>query len=98
MEEQEKWGCAKITAEQCRTCIFSRGPAPWADLPEKAYCIKYPRGGELGSKPDSVIFEGGECEFHLTTEEANLAQERLDEERRKFHEQRAKEREKGGNK
>lgn len=89
---QETWGCAKLTVEQCRTCAFSKGPAPWADRPEKAYCIKYPRDGSNGSKPDSVLFEGEPCEFYATEAQLKAALEALEEERRKFYEQRARER------
>lgn len=88
-KDTPKWGCAELTVEQCRTCIYSNGPAPFADAPEKGYCVMYPRETSAG-KPDSVIFEGQACELHLTKAEAKKAVEALEEERRRFHEQRAK--------
>jgi hypothetical protein len=79
----------------CKNCVLAKGPAPFADDPEKSYCKHY-SGGEAGAKPNSVYFDGEECEFHLTKAEAEKAVEVLEEERRRFHEQRAKERAKGG--
>ena len=94
-KDTPKWGCAKLTVDQCRSCVYSNGPAPFADAPEKGYCVKFPRGTSAG-KPDSVLYEGQDCEYHLTKEEAEKAVEALEEERRRFYEQRAKERAKGG--
>lgn len=77
----------------CKTCVFANGEPPFADGPEKGNCKYYKQ--EL--KPAAVYFDGEPCEFHTTKEEAEKAVKALEEERRKFHEQRAKERaEKGG--
>ena len=76
----------------CKTCVLAHGEPPFADGPEKGNCKYYRQ--EL--KPASVYFDGEDCEFHLTKAEAEKAVEALEEERRRFHEQRAKERAKGG--
>lgn len=97
-KDTPKWGCATLTADQCRKCAYSKGPAPFADAPEKGYCVMFPRETSAG-KPDSVIFEGQECEFFMTDSDVKKALDILEDERRKFKEQRAKEREtnqKGG--
>lgn len=72
----EQWGCAKLTVEQCRTCVFAKGPAPFADAPDKAFCLKYPHPYV---KPDSVLFDGEECEYHMTEAEQEATRKRLEE-------------------
>ena len=47
----------------CRSCRFAHGPAPFADTPEKAYCLIYRReDGQI--KPNSVSYEGQPCKFY----------------------------------
>lgn len=47
----------------CKSCIFSHGKPPFADLPEKAYCVIYPK--ENGrAKPPDVYYNGAECEYY----------------------------------
>ncbi len=60
----------------CKTCIFSKGPAPFADAPEKSNCLIYTRENGT-SKPNSVYFGGEDCEYHMT--EAELMEEEKEE-------------------
>lgn len=58
------FGCLEKNPRKCRTCVNSHGPAPWANGPDKSYCLAYER--KLGNmKPDSVYFEGGDCPFYV---------------------------------
>ena len=61
----------------CKTCVFAKGPAPFADDPKKSNCLKYPVGGKYGDKPNSVYFDGEDCEYHMT--EAELMEEEKEE-------------------
>ncbi len=72
----ERWGCLPITVEQCRTCVWSKGPAPFEDAPEKNYCLVYRKKDIIG-KPDDVYHEGAECEYHMTEAEKKAAEERI---------------------
>lgn len=47
----------------CKTCIFRHGEPPFADLPEKAYCLIFEHGKTNG-KPHEVYYEGAECDFY----------------------------------
>jgi len=60
----------------CKTCIFSKGPAPFADAPEKSNCLIY-KDEDGVTKPNSVYFDGEECEYHMT--EAELMEEEKEE-------------------
>lgn len=65
LEERDTpaWGCNTINPKYCRTCIFSHGPAPFADLPGKANCIIY--SCEKGiTKPDRVYYDGELCDYY----------------------------------
>lgn len=65
---EEVWSCAKLTLDQCKTCVYSKRPAPFANHYEKAYCLVYTReDGE--SKPEDVKYNGAPCEFHTTEAE-----------------------------
>ena len=66
----------------CKTCIFSKGPAPFADDPEKSNCLKYPVGGKYGDKPNSVYFDGEDCEYHMTKAEQESTIKRIEEKRK----------------
>ncbi len=57
------FGCNAINPKHCKTCAFSHGEPPFADLPEKAYCMVYARENGI-SKPNDVYFDGAECEFY----------------------------------
>lgn len=52
---------AKYT--KCRTCANARGPKPWADKPEKTYCLAYTRASGF-QKPSPVYFDGADCPFY----------------------------------
>lgn len=56
-------GCRGINPVYCKTCMFSRGVPPFADAPEKAYCMIYERDKTSGKPPD-VYYEGAECEYY----------------------------------
>ena len=56
-------GDEKKVANYCKTCIFSHGDPPFADLPEKAYCRIYGKADSKG-KPPEVLYEGARCEFY----------------------------------
>lgn len=60
----------------CKTCIYSRGPAPFEDGPEKSNCRVY-QIGKRGDKPNSVYFDGEDCEYHTTEAEKKAAEERI---------------------
>ena len=47
----------------CKTCIFRHGEPPFADLPEKAYCLIFEHGKTNG-KPHEVYYEGAECDYY----------------------------------
>jgi hypothetical protein len=47
----------------CMTCMFSHGPAPFADSPMKGHCLIYPEELNL-SKPHDVYFNGGICQYY----------------------------------
>lgn len=53
----------KRNPKWCKTCMFSHGESPFENSPEKAYCEIYTRADGI-EKPDSVYFDGGECEFY----------------------------------
>ncbi len=54
----------KINPAFCKSCVFSHGKPPFADMPEKAYCEIYNRETTTGKPPD-VYYEGAECEFYI---------------------------------
>ena len=56
-------GCRGINPVFCKTCIFSHGKPPFADMPEKAYCMIYERDKTTGKPPD-VYYDGAECEYY----------------------------------
>ena len=61
------FGCLTLNPKKCRTCANAHGPAPWADTPEKSYCLAYER--RLGNcKPDDVYFRGADCPFYVEDE------------------------------
>lgn len=60
----------------CKTCIFSKGPAPFADDPKKSNCLIY-KDEDGVTKPNSVYFDGEDCEYHMT--EAELMEEEKEE-------------------
>lgn len=47
----------------CKSCIFSHGKPPFADLPEKAYCVIYSKENGKVKHPD-VYYNGAECEYY----------------------------------
>ena len=52
----------------CKTCVFAHGDPPFADEPTKANCMVYE--AENGTdKPDTVYYNGADCEYHKTAEE-----------------------------
>lgn len=56
-------GCKPINPKYCETCIFAYGNPPFADLPQKRYCMIYTR--ENGArKPNEVYYDGKTCEFY----------------------------------
>ncbi len=57
------FGCNTINPVYCRTCIFRHGKPPFADLPEKAYCLVFTKESGL-SKPNDVYYEGAECDAY----------------------------------
>lgn len=59
----EKIGCRGINPKQCRSCRFAHGEPPFADGPEKAYCMIYSRE-EGEAKPPEVYYDGQKCEFY----------------------------------
>lgn len=61
--EGSTFGYLSINPKYCETCIFSHGPAPFADLPRKAHCIIY-RYEDNNSKPDKVYYDGQLCEYY----------------------------------
>ncbi|MCQ2380408.1 MAG: hypothetical protein MJ025_05775 [Victivallaceae bacterium] len=65
----------------CKGCIFSMGSEPHSDRYDKAYCIEYPYGGEYGSKPNSVYYDGGPCEYRKSLQEwfGELSKEKQEE-------------------
>lgn len=60
----------------CKTCVFANGPAPFADDPEKSHCLIY-KDEDGVTKPNSVYFDGEDCEYHMT--EAELMEEEKEE-------------------
>lgn len=67
-EEIEIFGCINPNPVYCKTCALAHGAPPFADKPEKAYCIAFPE--EKGAlKPHSVYFDGEPCEFYQKEEE-----------------------------
>ena len=60
-EEAQMTGAIRPNPVYCRTCKWSHGKAPYADLPEKANCIVY----DKEFKPKEVLFDGAECDFYL---------------------------------
>lgn len=63
--KKERWGCRGINPEACRSCIFAHGDPPFADAPEKAYCMIYGKGTSNG-KPPEVYYDGAKCEYQET--------------------------------
>ena len=63
----------------CKTCVWSHGPAPFADDPEKSNCLKYPVDGEYGDTPNSVYIAVEDCEYHRTKAEQVATRKRLEE-------------------
>ena len=61
--ENESWGCGSINPKFCQSCMFSHGEAPFADAPEKAYCMIYNHENGEG-KPPEVYYDGKECEYY----------------------------------
>ena len=57
--EQEKDNFCRF----CKTCVFSHGKPPFADLPEKAYCAMFPKS-KGKAKPSDVYFEGAQCDYY----------------------------------
>lgn len=53
----------------CKTCLFSHGEPPFADLPEKSYCMIYTRESTTG-KPKAVYYDGARCEYYANEEDA----------------------------
>lgn len=52
------------TYELCHSCKNANGQPPWANAPNKAYCIAYPK--EKGViKPKDVL--NGDCAFYIRT-------------------------------
>jgi hypothetical protein len=51
------------TNKVCQTCTFAHGEPPWADSPNKNYCVIYGRNEGEG-KPDDVSFDGADCEYY----------------------------------
>lgn len=52
---------ANEKAKYCKTCMFSHGKPPYADLPEKCHCMifEYPN-----DKPNDVYYDGKPCEYY----------------------------------
>lgn len=64
VKDASPFGCLERNPKKCRTCANAHGPAPWADSPEKSYCLAYER--KLGNmKPDGVYFRGEACPFYI---------------------------------
>jgi hypothetical protein len=60
LDENLNIGCKPINPKQCKTCVFSHGEPPFADAPEKRYCMVFSR--ESGNrKPNDVYYDGAEC-------------------------------------
>lgn len=53
-------GAIVMKPEQCRYCMFNKGPKPYADKWDKAYCEIFPYGTSNG-KPAWVMHNTGEC-------------------------------------
>lgn len=47
----------------CMTCLNSMGEPPWADSPNKSYCVAFPRE-EGRRKPPEVYYDGSDCPMH----------------------------------
>lgn len=62
-KSQELWGVSKINPKYCKTCKFSKGAPPFADAPEKSYCIIFSRENGM-QKPKSVYYDGAECSYY----------------------------------
>lgn len=56
-------GCKPINPKWCETCTYAHGEPPFADLPNKAYCMIYTRESGI-SKPNDVYFDGAKCEAY----------------------------------
>ena len=62
IDKNEIFGSLPINPESCKNCKFQNGPPPFADKPNKAYCIIYSK--ELNMpKPDSVYHFGEKCKY-----------------------------------
>ncbi len=56
-------GCKQINPKYCKTCMFSHGEPPFADLPEKSYCMIFDRASGK-QKPSEVYYDGKPCEYY----------------------------------
>ncbi len=63
LQEDLHVGCKPINPKYCKTCIFRHGEPPFADLPEKAYCLVFTRESGL-QKPIDVYLNGAECDAY----------------------------------
>lgn len=61
--ENASFGCNKINPKYCRTCIFKNGEPPFADSPEKVFCMIYTYENGV-SKPKAVYYDGQLCEYY----------------------------------
>lgn len=55
--------CINPNPVYCMTCALSHGEPPFADMPEKAYCVAYPEKKGF-TKPSDVLFDGAPCAFY----------------------------------
>lgn len=61
----EPAGCTGINPAQCYGCLNSNGEPPFADGPQKRYCLAFARSEGM-PKPPGVYYDGLPCEFRRT--------------------------------
>lgn len=66
-------GCTHPNPVYCRRCAFAHGEPPFEDTPMKSNCIMYPYLEGCGTdKPNSVYFDGEECQFYQNEDSAYM--------------------------
>jgi len=60
LQEEFFPGCKPINPEYCKTCAYSKGEPPFADTPEKRYCMIFTRESGI-RKPNDVYYDGAYC-------------------------------------
>lgn len=62
IDADEPVGCSGINPAQCYGCLNASGEPPFADGPNKRYCLAFSRSEGM-PKPPGVYYDGLPCEF-----------------------------------